>query len=408
MALMELMERLAFPPNPCIIGAMISPYPFKPRGRLLDVMRQVGDPNLINLAAGLPSVQCTPKADLQEAFAATLEENADEALGYHVPDGDVRLRELLVNRFRQRGINTSADQMVITTGCSQGLHGMIRLIAKSGDVVACEAPAYYSTLEIMGDLGVNVLPIPVRDSEGIDFELTQTLFRRFKPKLFVLCSTLSNPSGATVPNEIRKALVELCRETGTRILEDEIYGELSEIPDLKPIRAYDDGSTVSYVTSFSKTVAPGLRVGVCLPGLDANPFALQKCQQDMHSATLCEVAFRRYFETGRFDSHLDFLRRLNRERRELGLRIIEECFPASAKVWEPAGGFLLWVELPSDIQIKQVYRSALAQKVAFCHGTAFFTSEEQQVPAMRLNCSRPSEEQLVKGLKILGQIVQGA
>jgi DNA-binding transcriptional MocR family regulator len=384
---------------------MISPYTFQPRGRLLDVMRQVGDPNLINLAAGLPSVHCVPKAHLREAFAATLEENADEALGYHVPDGDQRLRELLVDRFRSRGITTSVDKIVITTGCSQGLHGMIRLIAKPGDIVACEAPAYYSTLEIMGDLGVKVLPIPVKDSDGIDFELTQTLFRRFKPKLFVLCSTLSNPSGATVPNEIRKALVELCRETGTRILEDEIYGELYEIPDLKPIRAYDDGSTVTYVTSFSKTVAPGLRVGVCLPGLDANQFALQKCQQDMHSATLCEVALRRYLETGRFDSHLDFLRRLNRERRELGLRIIEECFPASAKVWKPAGGFLLWVELPSDVQIKKVYRSALAQNVAFCHGAAFFTSEEQQFPAMRLNCSRPSEEQLVKGLRILGKIM---
>jgi DNA-binding transcriptional MocR family regulator len=388
-----------------IIGAMISPYTFQPRGRLLDVMRQVGDPDLINLAAGLPSVHCVPKADLREAFAATLEENADEALGYHVPDGDLRLRQLLVDRFRRRGINTSVDQIVITTGCSQALHGMIRLVAKPGDVVACEAPAYYSTLEIMGDLGVKVLPIPVRDSDGIDFELVQTLFHRFRPKLFVLCSTLSNPSGATVPNEIRKALVELCRETGTRILEDEIYGELSEITDLKPIRAYDDGSTVSYVTSFSKTVAPGLRVGVCLPGLDANPFALQKCQQDMHSATLCEVAFRRYFETGRFDSHLDFLRPLNRERRELALRVIEEYFPKSVKVWKPAGGFLLWVELPANIQVRQVYRSALNEKVAFCHGAAFFTSEEQQIPAMRLNCSRPSEEALVKGLQVLGRLL---
>ena len=390
------------------MAAMISPYTFQPRGRLLDVMRQVGDPELINLAAGLPSVHCVPKADLREAFAATLEENADEALGYHVPDGDLRLRELLVDRFRRRGISTSVDQMVITTGCSQALHGMIRLVAKPGDIVACEAPAYYSTLEIMGDLGVKVLPIPVRDSDGIDFELTQTLFRRFKPKLFVLCSTLSNPSGATIPNEIRKALVDLCRETGTRILEDEIYGELSEIPDLKPIRAYDDGSTVSYVTSFSKTVAPGLRVGVCLPGVDANPFALHKCQQDMHSATLCEVAFRRYFETGRFDSHLDFLRRLNRERRALAIGVIEECFPATVKIWRPSGGFLLWVELPSNVQVKRVYRSALSEKVAFCHGTAFFTSGEEQIGAMRLNCSRPSEEQLVLGLRILGRLLQQA
>jgi DNA-binding transcriptional MocR family regulator len=387
---------------------MISPYPFKPRGRLLDVMRQVGDPGLINLAAGLPSVQCVPKADLKEAFAATLEANADEALGYQVPDGDVRLRQLLVDRFRRRGINTSIDQMVITTGCSQALHGMIRLLANPGDFVACEAPAYYSTLEIIGDSGLKVLPIPVKDSDGIDFELAQILFRRFRPKLFVICSTLSNPSGATIPNDIRKALVELCRETGTRILEDEIYGELSEILDLKPIRAFDDGSTVSYATSFSKTVAPGLRIGVCLPGVDANPFALLKCQQDMHSATLCEVAFRRYFETGRLDGHLDFLRRLNRQRRELGLHVIEECFPASAKVWKPAGGFLLWVELPPGIEMERVYRSALKEKVAFCPGSAFYTSEEQEIGAMRLNCSRPSEDELVKGLRTLGRIMERA
>lgn len=387
---------------------MISPYPFKPRGRLLDVMRQVGDPGLINLAAGLPSVHCVPKADLREAFDVTLEENADEALGYHVPDGDLRLRQLLVDRFHRRGINTSVDQMVITTGCSQALHGMIRLLAKPGDIVACEAPAYYATLEIMGDLGVKALPIPVKDSDGIDFELAQVLFRRFRPKLFVICSSLSNPSGATIPNEIRKALIELCRETGTRILEDEIYGELSEIPDLKPIRAFDDGSTVSYVTSFSKTVAPGLRIGVCLPGVDADPFALLKCQQDMHSATLCEVAFRRYFETGRLDSHLDFLRGLNRQRRDLALRVIEECFPTSAKVWKPAGGFLLWVELPPGIEMERVYRNALDEKVAFCPGSAFYPSEEQEIAAMRFNCSRPSEDELVKGLRILGRLMERA
>jgi DNA-binding transcriptional MocR family regulator len=387
---------------------MISPYPFKPRGRLLDVMRQVGDPGLINLAAGLPSVHCVPKAHLREAFDVTLEENADEALGYHVPDGDLRLRQLLVDRFHRRGINTSVDQMVITTGCSQALHGMIRLVAKPGDIVACEAPAYYATLEIMGDLGINALPIPVKDSDGIDFELAQVLFRRFRPKLFVICSSLSNPSGATIPNEIRKALIELCRETGTRILEDEIYGELSEIPDLKPIRAFDDGSTVSYVTSFSKTVAPGLRIGVCLPGVDADPFALLKCQQDMHSATLCEVAFRRYFETGRLDSHLNFLRQLNRDRRELALGAIEECFPVSAKVWKPAGGFLLWVELPPGIEMERVYRSALNEKVAFCPASAFYASQEHEIGAMRLNCSRPSEDELVKGLRILGRLMERA
>ena len=384
---------------------MISPYAFRPRGRLLDFMRQVGNPDLINLAAGLPSVECVPKAALEQSFAETLRHHADEALGYHTPDGDLRLREILVERFERRGIRASVDKMVITTGCSQALHGMIRLLAQPGDVVACEAPAYYATLEILGDLGVRVLPVSVRDSDGIDLDLVRTLFHRFRPKLFVICSTLSNPSGSTLSNEARTDLVQICRDSGTRILEDEIYGELSEIPDLKPIRAYDDGSTVVYVTSFSKSVAPGLRIGVCLPGVDSDSFALLKCQQDMHSATLCEVAFRNYLERDELDRHLEFLRAFNRKRRELGIRIIHECFPDSTRVWEPAGGFMLWVELPAGIDIERVYQQAIEMNVAFCRGAVFFTSENEHVGAMRLNCSRPNEAALVKGLKILGQIM---
>ncbi len=384
---------------------MISPYAFRPRGRLLDIMRQVGNPDLINLAAGLPSTECVPKAALEQAFADTLRANADEALGYHTPDGDLRLREILVDRFLRRGIKTSVEKMIITTGCTQALHGMIRLLAKPGDVVACEAPAYYATLEILGDLGVRVLPIPVRDSEGIDLDLVRTLFRRFRPTLFVICSTLSNPSGSTLSNEARIGLLQICQESGTRILEDEIYGELSEIPDLKPIRAFDDGSTVAYVTSFSKSVAPGLRIGVCLPGIDSDSFALLKCQQDMHSATLCEVAFRNYLERNELDQHLEFLRTFNRKRRELGIRIIHQCFPSSTRVWEPAGGFMLWVELPAGIDIERVYQQAMEMKVAFCRGAVFFTSENEHVGAMRLNCSRPNEAALVEGLKILGQIM---
>jgi DNA-binding transcriptional MocR family regulator len=384
---------------------MISPYAFRPRGRLLDFMRQVGNPDLINLAAGLPSIECVPKAALEHAFAETLRTNADEALGYHTPDGDLRLREILVDRFQRRGIQTSVEKMIITTGCTQALHGMIRLLARPGDVIACEAPAYYATLEILGDLGVRVLPIPVRDSEGIDLDLVRTLFHRFRPSLFVICSTLSNPSGSTLSNEARIELLQICQESGTRILEDEIYGELSEIPDLKPIRAFDDGSTVAYVTSFSKSVAPGLRIGVCLPGRDSDSFALLKCQQDMHSATLCEVAFRNYLERNELDQHLEFLRTFNRKRRDLGIRVIHQCFPTSTRVWEPAGGFMLWVEIPAGIDIERVYREAMEMKVAFCRGAVFFTSENEHVGAMRLNCSRPNEAALVQGLKILGQIM---
>jgi len=384
---------------------MNSPYKFAPRGRLLEFMRQAGNPNLINLAAGLPSVDCVPKAALKRAFDAAFSEAPDVALGYHTPDGDYALREKIAERFVRRGVTVTPEEMVMTTGCTQALHGMIRLLAQAGDVVACEAPAYYATLEMLGDTGIRVLPIPVRDSQGVDLDLVATLFERFRPRFFVVCSTLSNPSGATMSNEARRALVEICRKTDTRILEDEIYGELSEIEELRPIRSYDDGNTVSYVMSFSKTVAPGIRVGVCVPGGNTDRFAQLKCQQDMHSATLCEVAFRKYLEGGDLDSHLTYLKALNRQRREIARELIEKYFPEGTVIWIPDGGFLLWVEVPQRIDIEVAYRIALSKNVAFSRGKSFFTTPDEKVSAMRINCSRPTTNELVQGLETLGNIL---
>jgi DNA-binding transcriptional MocR family regulator len=368
-------------------------------------MRQAGNPNLINLAAGLPSVDCVPKAALKRAFDAAFAEEPDVALGYHTPDGDYPLRAKIAERFARRGVSVTPEQMVITTGCTQALHGMIRLLAQPGDVVACEAPAYYATLEMLGDTGIRVLPIPVRNSQGVDLDLVATFFERYRPKFFVVCSTLSNPSGATMPNEARRALVEICRNSDTRILEDEIYGELSEIEGLRPIRSYDDGRTVSYVMSFSKTVAPGIRVGVCVPGGDTDRFAQLKCQQDMHSATLCEVAFRKYLENADLDSHLKYLKALNRQRREIGRKLIEQYFPEGTIIWVPDGGFLLWVEVPPSIDIEAVYQAALSKNVAFSRGKSFFTTPDAKVSAMRINCSRPTADELVQGLETLGNIL---
>jgi DNA-binding transcriptional MocR family regulator len=384
---------------------MYSPYKFVPRARLLEFMRQAGNPNLINLAAGLPSVDCVPKAALKRAFDAAFSEEPDVALGYHTPDGDYGLRAKIAERFARRGILVTPEEMVLTTGCTQALHGMIRLLAQPGDVVACEAPAYYATLEMLGDTGIRILPIPVRNSQGVDLDLVSTLFERFHPNFFVLCSTLSNPSGATMSNEARRALLEICRKTHTHILEDEIYGELSEIEGLRPIRSYDDGSIVSYVMSFSKTVAPGIRVGVCVPGGNTDRFAQLKCQQDMHSSTLCEVAFRKYLEEADLDSHLQYLKALNRQRRQIGRELIEKHFPKGTIIWIPEGGFLLWVEVPPCIDIEAVYQAALLKNVAFSRGKAFFTTTEANVSSMRVNCSRPTTNELVEGLETLGKIL---
>jgi DNA-binding transcriptional MocR family regulator len=152
-------------------------------------------------------------------------------------------------------------------------------------------------------------------------------------------------------------------------------------------------------------VAPGIRVGVCVPGGNTDRFAQLKCQQDMHSATLCEVAFRKYLEEADLDSHLKYLKALNRQRRKTGRELIEKFFPEGTTIWIPEGGFLLWVEVPSLIDTEAAYQAALRKNVAFSRGKSFFTTPEAKISAMRINCSRPTAKELVQGIETLGKIL---
>jgi DNA-binding transcriptional MocR family regulator len=235
-------------------------------GRLIDFMRQADEPGLINLAAGVPSLESLPTAQLGESFQRAFAEDGAAIFGYHHPEGDRELRELLAARLRTRDADVSGAQLFTVTGCQQGLQLLLDVLAQPGDIVACEVPAYYALLELIAVRGCRVLPLPVRGPEGFDLAEVETLLAAWKPKCLFVCTTLANPSGATLPESKRGPLVEICRRHGVRVIEDDIYAELVETGAPKPLRAFDDGSTVSYVSSFSKSVSPGLRVGVCVPG----------------------------------------------------------------------------------------------------------------------------------------------
>ncbi len=383
---------------------MNSPAPFRATARLIDFMRQADEPHLINLAAGVPGLDSLPAEELREAFARAFAAEGSAMFAYHNPEGDRALRELLAARLQKRGAAVAGSQLITVTGCTQALHVMFSVFLEAGDVVAVEAPAYYGMLELLSVLKVRVLPLPVRGGDGIDPAEAEELFARWKPKCFVVCSALSNPSGATIPEPQREQLVEICRRQGVRIIEDDIYGELLDGGALKPMLAYDDGSTVSYVSSFSKTVSPGLRVGVCMPGTLHEEVAARKCQQDLHSSVVSEVALREFLEVGALDPHLDRLRVRNQRRRNLALEAIGRSFPKGTHIAPPRGGYMLWAELPRVIDLATARTAALAQKVAFASGAVFFTGTPEK-SCVRLNCAKASEEDLVKGLEILGPLL---
>ncbi len=384
---------------------MTSPFTFTPPGRLIDFMREAGEPGLINLAAGVPGTDSLPAQRLSEAMVSGYATDGAAMFAYHTPDGDPRLRDLLAERLRGRGADVRGEQVLTVTGCQQGLQLMLDVLAQPGDIVACEVPCYYALLELIAVRGCRILPVPVRGPESVDLAEVDALLGQWKPKCFFICTTLSNPSGATIPEANRPKLVEICRRHGVRIVEDDIYAKLVETGAPPPLRAFDDGTTVSFVSSFSKSISPGLRVGVCVPGDIYERVAERKVQQDMHSCVISEVTLRRFLESGAIEPHLATLRQRNARRRTLALTAIERSFPTGTKAWAQRGGYMVWAELPGLFDLAKARDFARKEKVVFAAGTVFFPTPQDR-SYLRLNTAKASEEDLVRGLETLGGILR--
>jgi len=361
--------------------------------------------DLINLAAGVPAVSLLPVRELDQAYARAVKKGKGSCYAYQLPEGDPGLREVLADRLRGRGVDLPGgkDEVLLTTGCTQALRIALELVVKPGDVVACESPCYYNLLEQIEALGAKALPVPTDLNDGITPEALEPLLDKYRPVCLVVCSSLSNPSGATIPEANRPVLVELCRSYGVKIIEDDIYAELRDGGALLPLRAWDDGSMVLYVSSYCKSVAPGLRVGVFLPGPYYEAAAQQRCMEIMHGSTLAEHILREFILDGGMEKQLKRLGRTCRRRRQIVKSAVDECFPASTICSDPQGGFLLWAVLPELLDLEKASGTTLKQGVSFARGEVFLTGKPRY-SCMRLNCARASESELRQGVEVLGQV----
>ncbi|NCW27629.1 MAG: PLP-dependent aminotransferase family protein, partial [Verrucomicrobia bacterium] len=343
--------------------------------RLLDLMRQTEDPQVTNLAAGIPSPDFLPLDALKSALEGEVQSRAREMFSYHRPEGAAPLREAIRDYLRIRGVSVSADQVLVTTGCSGALASIIGTVLKKGDTVVCEAPAYYGQLELLRAVGVKFRTVTTAVGQEPDpSKWEKALKAKPKPKLLVVTSTLSNPSGATLKEEGRAKLVEICRKAGVPILEDDIYGDLLGRSRPKPLRAFDDGSTVLYATSFSKTVAPGLRVGFCLPGKWMEAAADRQCRQSIHGAVPPEYLTAAFLRSGRMEGHLEMLKTVYAKRRELAGGILARELPEGYRADDPGGGYMLWVRGGKPGIMEEVRKKCLERGVAVVGGGIFFAA----------------------------------
>ena len=374
--------------------------------RLLDLMRQTEDPHMINLAAGIPSADFLPLDALRTALEGELASRAREMFSYHRPEGAALLRDAIRDYLGARGVNVQSDQILVTTGCSGALATMMNTVLKRGDTVVCEAPAYYGQLELLRAIGVKFRTVNTSVGQEPDpAKWEKALKAKPKPKLLVVTSTLSNPSGATLKEEWRPRMVEICRKMGVPILEDDIYGDLLGRARPKPMRAYDDGSTVLYVTSFSKTVAPGLRIGFALPGKWMDAAADRQCRQTIHGGVPPEFITASFLRSGRMEGHLEMLRSVYAKRRELAGGILSRELPEGVCANDPLGGYMLWVRGGRPSLMEEVSKQCLAKGVAVVGGGIFFANPPKEA-CFRLNCARATPEDLARGVGIFCDVVK--
>ena len=364
-------------------------------------------PEVVSLAGGMPFVQALPADDVLDIVRSVLDEHGLASLQYGSGQGHPSLRERLSQLMAAEEVAGDPEDMVVTTGAQQALDLIGKIFIDAGDQIAVEAPAYVGALTAFGAYEPRYLQIDIDDDGMIVDQLEEALVRGDRPKLVYTCPNFGNPSGVTMSYARRTQLVSLCREAGIPIVEDNPYGMLRFEGDPLPALRTLDPANVIYLGTVSKVFSPGVRVGWAL----AEQSVVQRLVLAKEAADLCGSSFamlmtERYFaDEHRWRGNLATLTELYRSRRDVMLEAIHEHFPGQAAYTHPAGGFYVWVTLPSWVDTRALLAAAVERRVAYVPGTAFYP-DGRGSNQMRLAFCYPPPERIREGIGRLGSLLE--
>lgn len=298
----------------------------------------------------------------------------------------------------------SPDDVVITNGCTEAFTLALSAVARPGDTIAVESPTYFGFLHTLEVLGLKVLELPTDPVEGIHIEAFARLLDAGPVAACLLSSSFSNPLGVSMPDARKRELLALLARHGVPLIEDDVYGDIHfarERPT--PFIALDGGANTLYCSSFSKSLAPGYRVGWIAPGKYAQQVVDRKLAFSLCSPVLPQVALADFLASGAYDAHMRRLRRLLEENLRHLTRAIEASFPAETRVSRPAGGFALWVELPRGFDSRALFDAALELGICFAPGDVFSASRRFR-NCLRLSAGWSWSERIEEGVRRLGQL----
>ncbi len=384
-----------------------------------ELLKLTEDPEVISFAGGLPAPEVFPLAEVETACRRVIAEQGHRALQYGTTEGYLPLREMLVRHMERYGIRVTPANILITSGSQQALDLIGKLMINSGDRILTEAPTYLGGLQAFNAYQAQYVTVPI-DQDGMQVELLEAQLRT-GPKFLYVLPNFHNPAGTTLPLERRRRLVELASRYGTPILEDDPYGQLrfegDHLPPLVDIDSEYHGATaagrpfrggVIYLSTFSKTLAPGLRVAWVVAPADVIAKLVQMKQgSDLHTSTFNQMVVYETARGGFLDRHVRRIRSVYGERRAAMLSALEKHMPPGVEWTRPQGGLFLWATLPPGLDAADVLRDAVQAKVAFVPGKAFFPGAGGE-RSMRLNFSYCAPATLEEGVRRLAEVVDRA
>jgi len=373
-----------------------------------DLLELAERTNIISLSVGLPAAELLP-LDLVRRMMASLTEEIGAPLLLHSPTERLTgFREAVCELLVARGIQCSPPEVLITSGSQQGLDLVSRAFLEPGDAVVVEEPSFFGALQVFRRIPVRLLGVPV-DGEGMRTDVLEALLGRQRPKLIYTLPTFQNPSGALMSLPRRRHLLELAYRFQVPVLEDDPYAELRyDGAPLPSLAALDEHAHVLYLSSFSKALFPGLRVGfVAAPRAAIRQLALAKQAMDLHSCTVGQFVLERFIREGHYARHLKTVRGHYKHRRDVMDAALRHEAPQGVSWTKPTGGFYFWCRFPKGISQARLLAKAAERRVSYLPGDACFPAEPLD-NYLRLNFTFPAPEHIGEGVKRLMDAVRSA
>jgi len=371
-----------------------------------EILKLTLRPEIISFAGGLPAPELFPVEQMEKVSQKVISTIGREALQYSTTEGYDPLRKHIVDRMSKMSIKTTFENILVTSGSQQGLEFSGKIFLDPDDIVICESPSYLGAINAFKSYECQFREIQTDEHGMIMSHLEETIKENPKTKFIYVIPDFQNPSGRTWSLERRQKLIEIANKYDLVVVEDNPYGELRyEGKHLPAVKSLDTEGRVVFLGTFSKTFAPGLRIGwVCAEDELLNKYIMVKQGSDLQTSSMSQRELAVYLDDYSLDEHIEKIIAVYKTRRNLMIDTMKKTFPSEAKYIIPEGGLFIWVELPEHIDTKELMVKAVADNVAFVPGGSFFPNSDTR-NTMRLNFSNMNEENIVEGITRLGKLL---